>query len=62
MVHKKYDLYQKRYVVEGAKIKKIENRQIAHTRFDYFAVLQSISHPPINRKELQFSNSNKDET
>ena len=28
---------------------KKENRQIAHTRFDYLLLLQSISHPPINR-------------
>ena len=27
---------------------KKENRQIAHTRFDYLLLLQSISHPPIN--------------
>ena len=28
---------------------KKENRQIAHTRFDYLLLLQSISHPSINR-------------
>ena len=28
---------------------KKENRQIAHTRFDYLLLQQSISHPPINR-------------